>query len=106
MKKTMFLKLVQDRLPDDIIIQDSTQFEFAEDECVAILSWIQYFNNHYKEFKKEKLPSILIPFISTKVKLDFGFYRIPCDLEINRGKYMIYINKISAKIDLKSLKIK
>lgn len=114
MKKTVFLKLVQDRLPDDIIIQDVSQHEFTEDECIGMLSWIQYFNEHYKEFKKEKLPTIQNPYISTKLKLDFGLYRIPCDIEINKGKYIIYIieikknsnNKIASKIDLKRLKIK
>lgn len=114
MKKASFLKLVQERLPEDIIIRDETQFEFTEDECVVMLSWIQYFDDHNKVYKKGKLPSIINPYISTRLKLDFSFYRIPCDLDIDRGKYVIYIvkvkqhinEKIHSKIDLKKLKIK
>lgn len=114
MRKVSFLKLVEERLPQDIIIRDETQFEFTEDECVVMLSWIQYFNDHYKVYKKEKLPSIINPYISIRLKLDFGLYRIPCDLDADKGKYVIYIikakqhinDKIRSKIDLSKLKIK
>lgn len=114
MKKASFLKLVQEKLPEDIIVRDETQFKFSEDECVVMLSWIQYFDDHYKVYKKEKLPSIINPYISIRLRLDFSFYRIPCHLDIDKGKYVIYIikakqhinDKISSKIDLKKLKIK
>ncbi|WP_035656790.1 hypothetical protein [Flavobacterium seoulense] len=114
MKQSSFLKLVQERLPEDVIVRDETQFKFSEDECVVMLSWIQYFVDHYTVYKKEKLPSIINPYISVRLKLNFSLYRIPCDQDIDRGKYVIYIvkakqhinEKIYSKIDLSKLKIK
>jgi len=90
--KKSYLSQIQKRLPDDIIIQDETIFEFTEDEYVGILSWIKYFNEHYIQYKKEKLPSVKIPIISKRIRLDFGLYNIPCDIEDNKGKFIIYIS--------------
>lgn len=114
MKKKSFLKLLQGKLPEDIIIQDTTDFELTVDECVGTLSWIQYFNDHYKQFKKEKLPAIQNPYISERLKLDFGLYNNPSDTGLNNGKHIIYMakihphinKKISSKIDLNKLIIK
>lgn len=92
MRKTTYLKEIQMRLPDEIIVQDETHFEFTEDECISILCWVKYFNNHYKEHGKNKLPSILFPIVSKRTRLDLGLYHSPCDLEMNLGKHIIYIS--------------
>lgn len=52
MKKQTILTKIQQRLPDDIIICDETNFDFTDDECISILCWIKYFNYHYAEFGK------------------------------------------------------
>ena len=80
-------------MPDDIIAQDETIFEFTEDEFIAILSWLKYFNEHYKVFGKSKLPNILFPLVSTRLRLDFGLYITPNNQQINYGKYIIYITQ-------------
>lgn len=92
MKKSTQLRQLQERLPDDIIIQDETTFEFSEDEFLAILSWIKYFNAHYKEHGKKESPSITYPIISKRLRLDFGLYRFPSDIESNRGNHVVYIS--------------
>lgn len=92
MRKTTYLKEIQMRLPDDIIVEDETHFEFTEDEYISILCWIKYFNNHYKEYRKNELPSILFPIVSKRMRLDLGLYHLPCDLETNFGKHIIYIS--------------
>ena len=38
MKNLAFLKQIQKRLPDDIVIFDETNFNFSEDEYISILS--------------------------------------------------------------------
>lgn len=111
MKKTTYLKEIQKRMPDDILVQDETHFEFKEDEYISILCWIKYFNNHYKEHGKNELPSILFPIVSKRMRLDLGLYHLPCNLEINSGKHIIYISPngqllngtIKKNITLKSL---
>lgn len=112
MIKSTFLKIVQSKLPEDIIIEDSTNFEFTEDEYIGMLSWIQYFNDHYTEYKKQSKTKIQRPLISKRLQLDFGHYNIPCDLERNKGKYIVYIieNRYIARTlkidDWKALKVK
>jgi len=92
MKKTTYLTQIQKRLPDDITVQDETEFEFTDDEYISILSWIQFFNDHYKQHKKEVWPAIKHPIISKRLRLDFSLYNIPCDIEDNKGKFIIYIS--------------
>ena len=48
MKNLAFLKQIQKRLPDEIVIFDETNFNFTEDEYISILSWIKYFNYHFQ----------------------------------------------------------
>ena len=93
MTKTTYLKEIQQRLPHEIIIQDETKFEFTEDEYVVILCWLKYFNEHYKVFGKSKLPAILFPIVSKRLRLDFGLYITANELQINHGKFIIYITQ-------------
>lgn len=93
MKTTKYIIEIQKRLPDDIIIKNETSFEFSEDEYISILSWIKYFNEHYKIFGKEKQPCIMYPIISKRLRLDFGLYNFPNPLEENKGGYIIYISE-------------
>ncbi len=99
MKKETCLKRIQARLPDDIIVEDETPFEFTDDEFISILSWVKYFNAHYKEYAKEKHPDVEFPIISKRLRLDFGLYRFPSDIESNRGKYVIYISQNGKLMD-------
>ncbi len=92
MKKSSLINNIQKRLPDDIIIDDETKFEFTDDEYISILSWIKCFNEHYKIHGKNEGMLVQFPIISKRIRLDFGLYRIPCDLEENKGKYIIYIS--------------
>lgn len=101
MTKTTYLKEIQKRLPDEIIIQDETKFEYTEDEYVAILSWLKYFNEHYKVYGKSQLPEILFPIVSKRLRLDFGLYITANDLQINHGKYIIYITQNGQLLDVK-----
>lgn len=105
MQTLSYIKEIQKRLPDDIIIQNETSFEFNEDEFLGILSWIKNFNEHYKQFAKTKHPYVMFPVISKRIRLDFGLYNFPSDLENeNKGKFIIYISsnsKITASIDNK-----
>lgn len=93
MKKQTILTKIQKRLPDDIIICDETNFDFTDDECISILCWIKYFNHHYAEFGKNKLPKIIFPIISKRLRLDFGLYQTKANNEPNSGKYIIYITQ-------------
>ncbi len=93
MKKSSYIKEIQKRLPDNILIEDETIFEFTEDEYVSILSWIKFFNEHYKEYGKDKNPSVLFPLISKRLRLDFGLYRFPSDVEKNYGEHVIYLTE-------------
>ena len=93
MKTAQYIIEIQKRLPDDIIIQNETSFEFNEDEFVSILSWIKNFNEHYKIFGKEKQPYVMFPIISKRLRLDFGLYNFPNTLEENKGCYIIYISE-------------
>ena len=93
MKKSTFINEIQTRLPEDIIVYDETNFDFTDDECISILCWIKYFNNHYEEFGKKELPKILFPIVSIRLRLDFGHYHTPCNLEKNSGKYIVYITQ-------------
>ena len=93
MKKETCLKEISKRLPKDIIIEDETPFELTDDEYISILSWIKYFNAHYKEHGKEKHPDVIFPIISKRLRLDFGLYRFPSDTIINRGKHVIYLSQ-------------
>lgn len=92
MKKETCLKAIQKRLPDDLIIQDETTFEFTDDEYVSILSWLKLFNQHYRKHGKSKQPDMLFPIISKRLRLDFGLYWIPNDQQENHGKHIIYIS--------------
>jgi hypothetical protein len=96
MKKINYLDEIQKRLPDDIIIQDETSFEFNEDEFLGILSWIKNFNEHYKKFGKTAQPYVMFPIISKRLRLDFGLYNYPSDLSNeNKGAFIIYISSNS-----------
>lgn len=99
MKKITLLKEIQKRLPEDIIVEDETPYEFTEDEYVSILSWIKYFNGHYSLNGKNEHPSVLFPIISKRIRLDFGLYRFPSDTTINKGKYVIYISPNGIRSD-------
>ena len=88
MNNAKYLKEIQDRLPEDLVIEDETSFEFTEDEFVGILSWIKYFNIHYKENQKSHTPEILFPIVSKRLRLDFGLY-ITKD---NNDKHVLYIS--------------
>lgn len=99
MKKETCLKEIQKRLPEDIIIDDETSFEFTDDEVVGVLSWLKYFNAHYKEYGKTKYPDVIFPIISKRLRLDFGLYRIPCDVERNKGKHVIYLSQNRKYLD-------
>lgn len=91
MNKDLYLNEINKRLPEDLIIEDETPFEFTEDEFIGILSWIKYFNLHYKEKGKTDIPEIVFPIISKRLRLDFGLYSTPNDTDVNKGKYIIYI---------------
>ena len=84
------LKEIQKRLPDDIVLEDNTTFEFTEDEFVVILSWIKYFNHHYQEYGKTQFPKVVLPIISKRLILDLGLYmrdeRIICLFSLNKKK--------------------
>ena len=92
MTKAGYLKEIQDRLPEDLIIEDETKYEFTDDEFIGILSWIKYFNIHYKEKGKTDIPEIVFPIISKRLRLDFGLYSTPSDTEVTKGKYVIYLS--------------
>ena len=98
------LKQIKKRLPDDIVIQDETKFDFTEDEFVSILCWLKYFNEHYQEYGKTKNTSVSFPIISKRLRLDFSFYRTLNIFDsTNLGRYVIYVSanenrkKIAAK---------
>lgn len=99
MKKSTLLKEIQKRLPEDIIVEDETPYEFTEDEYVSILSWIKYFNGHYSLHGKNQDPTVFFPIISKRIRLDFGLYRFPSDTEINKGKHVIYISPNGKRLD-------
>ncbi|WP_055445531.1 hypothetical protein [Lacinutrix himadriensis] len=99
MNKTIILKNIQKRLPENIIIQDETQYEFNDDEYLSILSWIKCFNKHYETYGMSKGVSVQFPIISKRIRLDFGLYRIPCELEYNKGKHIIYISSNGKRMD-------
>lgn len=92
MRKETILNEIKKRLPEDIILEDETHFEYTDDECISILSWIKYFNGHYKEHGKEKHPDVIFPIISKRLRLDFGLYRFPTISETNSGKHVIYLS--------------
>lgn len=92
MNKLKYLKEIQKRLPDDLILEDGTSFDFTDDEFIGILSWIKYFNIHYEKYGKTKMVDIHTPLISKRMRLDFLYYSKPCDLLVNQGKYVIYIS--------------
>jgi hypothetical protein len=99
MIKATCLKEFQKRMPDDIIVIDETPFDFTEDEYVGILSWIKYFNHHYKTHGKNEHPSVIFPIVSIRVRLDFGLYCTPSQTRGTMGKHIVYIseNKETAK---------
>lgn len=110
MKTSTYIKEIQKRLPDDIIIQNSSSFEFNEDEFLVILSWIKNFNEHYKQFGKSKHPFIKYPIISKRLRLDFGLYNFPSSLaDESNGKFIIYIasnSRITAVKNNKPITVK
>lgn len=111
MKNSTLIKNIQQRMPDDIIIHDETNFELTDDEYVSILSWIKCFKVHYETFGKNKEMPVQFPVISKRIRLDFGLYRIPCELETTKDKHIIYIcangkqnnGKIKKKITLREI---
>lgn len=92
MKKTKYLKEFQKRLPEDIVIEDETNFEINEDEYVSVLSWIKYFKEHYKRYGKAEHTFITFPIISKRLRLDFGLYNIPSNFDNSKGEYIIYLS--------------
>lgn len=104
MNKAKYVKEIQDRLPDDLVIEDQTSYEFTEDEFIGILSWIKYFNIHYKEKQKSQTPAMLFPVISKRISLDFGLYIKKDD----NDKHVIYISTngqmLNGKIKEESVK--
>jgi hypothetical protein len=56
MRKNTCLKEIRNRLPADIILEDETPYDLTEDEFISILSWISFFNEHYKKHGKERHP--------------------------------------------------
>ena len=93
MNKKQCLNAIQQRLPDDIVIEDETSVEFTEEEFIGILMWLKYFNLHYREKQNSELPEIIFPILSKRLRLDFGLYNVPSDTEINNGKHVIYISE-------------
>jgi CRISPR/Cas system-associated exonuclease Cas4 (RecB family) len=91
MHKKTILKQILDRLPEDIQIADETSFEFAEDEFIAILSWIQYFNWHYDLEGKNGSPAIQSPIISKRIRLDFSLYWLNEKKLAGETGFLIYI---------------
>jgi len=89
MKKNICIRNIQKRLPNNVLLYDETDFEFSEDEYISILSWIKYFNKHYSKFHLTKLPEIIFPIISKRLRLDFGLY---CTADMD-GKYKIYLSE-------------
>ena len=98
MKKSTCLKEIQKRLPDEIIVQDQTDFEFTDDEFVGILSWIKYLNTHYKELGMSENPKVLFPVISKRLFIDFGLYIIPDETNF-KDKCLIYISPTGKRLD-------
>ena len=86
-RKRKMIEEFQNRLLDDIVIDDSTDFEFTKAEYEAILSLIESFNQHYKQYGKEKRPHQHCHTVSKRIILEFGLYSIPDD----NGEYVIYI---------------
>ncbi|WP_320815614.1 hypothetical protein [Flavobacterium sp.] len=99
MKTSKYIKEIQKRLPEDIIIENESTFEFNEDEFVSILSWIKNFNEHYKLFGKNQQPYIMFPIISKRLRLDFGLFNYPNNLEVNKGAFIIYISDNGRLLD-------
>ena len=111
MKTSTYIKEIQKRLPDDIVIQNETSFEFNEDEFLGILSWMKNFNEHYKQFGKSKQPYVLFPIISKRLRLDFGLYNYPSNLaDKSNGKFIVYISsnkkRLTAVLDNKPITVK
>ena len=108
MTKSTQLKEIQKRLPENIYVVDETNFDFTEDEFISILSWVKYFKNHYEKKAKTEHPDILFPIISKRLRLDFGLYRFPSDVEGEKGKHNIYISNngklLTGKIEKQSVK--
>lgn len=92
MTKTKQITEIQKRLPRDIKIVDETQYEFTEDEFLGILSWLKFFNSHYKKFGKTEHPELLFPIISKRIRLDFGVYCVKSEYEPSKGNHNIYIS--------------
>lgn len=97
MTKNNQLKEIQKRLPENITVTDSTNFDFTDDEFLGILSSLKYFNNHYELNGKNELPKISYPVISKRLFLDFGLYISPSELENEKGKLVIYICSFDTK---------
>ena len=102
MTKNNQLKEIQKRLPENITVTDSTNFDFTDDEFLGILSWLKYFNNHYelngkKVFNKLRF-SLYIGIIITLVLFVIGYFAyVPVGVMSNsmspiykRGDMLIY----------------
>ena len=98
LKKSTHLKEIQKRLPEDLVLVVETKFSFTDDEYIAILSWIKWFNTHYEKYGKEELPGIISPLVSFRVRIDFGLYNQPCTLPATKGLYIVYLCKVYNQI--------
>ena len=103
MTKKYQIQEIQKRLPEDIKFFDETKFELTEDEFVGILSWIKYFNAHFKKYGKNEHPKVIFPIISKRLRLDFGLYRFPSDVESQKGDFVIYLSENSPKQTVKKI---
>lgn len=92
MKKENYLREIQKRLPNNIVLKDDTSFDFTEDEFVGILSWIKFFNKHYKQNGKQKYPEMVFPLVSKRLRLDFSLYLVPSTIKAYKGKYLISLS--------------
>ncbi|GET46929.1 hypothetical protein [Capnocytophaga felis] len=89
LKKTQ-LKEIQKRLPEDILLIDSTTFDnYTDDEYLALLSWIKCFKNHYEKFQNNAPFYPHCAFVSTRLFIDFLYH--------NREEKAIYLNEIHIK---------
>ena len=103
MTKKYQIKEIQKRLPDNIKIVDETKFDITEDEFIGILSWIKYYNAHYKKFEKKEHPDVIFPIISKRLRLDFGLYRFPSDVEHQKGDFVVYLSDNYPKQSCKNI---
>lgn len=91
--KSKHLIEVKNRMPDGILVDDETCFEWTDDEYVAILSWIKCFKNHNKILDNTKNTFISVAVISKRLYVDFSFYNLEQLSDDNRKENIIYIRQ-------------